>query len=230
MTALETIRKGWENAARDDAMFNILTTPGKDGGRWDLEEFFARGREEIAAVMERFDSLGLRGPRDVDKLVALDFGCGVGRLTLALADYYALAVGVDVSQEMVTQARNYAGDREGEEVHFVLNTEPNLVRFQDYTFDFIYSCITLQHMPHDLQQGYISEFLRLLTPDGAAVFHLPEGPEWHHEQEHLSMYGTAPKTVKQWVKEAGGEILDVERTDFSGDSWVGWRYTAGRAS
>ena len=59
MTDLQTIQKGWDQAAREDAMFNIITFADKKNGGWTAEEFFAHGEAEIDAAMKRLASLGL---------------------------------------------------------------------------------------------------------------------------------------------------------------------------
>ena len=77
MSALADLKAGWDQAARENAMGNIVSSRPD----WDPDEFFAYGRAEIDDVLVRLADLGLRrGNRR-----ALDFGCGVGRLTQALA-------------------------------------------------------------------------------------------------------------------------------------------------
>ena len=51
----------------------------------DQKDFFATGRKEIESVLSYADRIGVY----IDKtLPALDFGCGIGRLTEALAQYF----------------------------------------------------------------------------------------------------------------------------------------------
>jgi 2-polyprenyl-3-methyl-5-hydroxy-6-metoxy-1,4-benzoquinol methylase len=219
LTDLAEIRKGWDHAASQNATFNILTNPDFKESGWPLEEFFAHGRTEIDTVIARLDELDLRDER---RERAMDFGCGVGRLTQALAKHYRCVDGVDCSTEMVRQARQLS---ESKRVAYWLNTEPDLAGF-DSEYDLVYSVITLQHMPPDLQQAYSSEFVRVLRPGGLAVFQLPEGSYLDHPQPWLSMWGQSRDTVEGWVTGAGGRILDVELSNHSGEGYRGWRYTA----
>lgn len=214
--SLAEIRDGWEHAARQDAKFNILTIPGKEGC-WGDEEFFARGTVEIEAALERLKANGLEPEGK-----ALDFGCGVGRLTQALGRHFD-AHGVDVSKEMIRQAREYHPD-----LTFHVNQEPNLQLFDDGEFDLIYTIIVLQHMPHALQQGYVAEFIRLLTDNGVALFQIPDGPEYIHPNKWLSMYGATQEAVDGWVTAAGGKVVDVENLGREG-AWVSRRYTVVKA-
>jgi SAM-dependent methyltransferase len=226
MTDLATIGQGWDRAAREDAFFNILTIPGKEGGRWTADEFFEHGRQEIDYVIERLNRLGFRDSRH---RTAVDFGCGVGRLTQALANHYEVAFGVDASGEMIAQADKWAGEFDmAHRCVFFHNEEPDLRFVKAGTADIIYSMITLQHMPNELQKAYVQEFMRIISDDGVAVFEVPEGPDYEHPNSWLSMYGVDPQDVRDWVRGAGGEVVDIELTGASTDVYSGWRYTARR--
>jgi SAM-dependent methyltransferase len=221
VTGLPEIREGW-NAAADDAMFNILTLPEKQGGGWDPDEFFAHGWDEIDAILTHLDELNLL---PAGRWTALDFGCGVGRLTQALAEDFEDVLGVDISARMTTLARRYAKDREFTNVRFATGSKPNLRWLGDVHFDFIYSVITLQHMPQDLQRGYIEEFVRLLAPGGRAVFQVTEGADM--ENGHLSMYGVYPGDVFNWVTRVDGKVLHSEPSPHTGDIFTGRLYVVG---
>jgi ubiquinone/menaquinone biosynthesis C-methylase UbiE len=94
--------------------------------------------------------------------LALDFGCGLGRLTSPLADAFGSAVGVDVSLGMVEMARKLHSGKPN--LRFVHNDQLDLSIFAPNTFDFVYSLITLQHMPQDLAKGYLAEMVRVCRP------------------------------------------------------------------
>lgn len=101
----------------------------------------------------------------------LDFGCGVGRLTVPLAESFQQTVGVDVAAPMVEAARRHqpAGTR----CSFLVNRDPDLRRFPSGTFDLVHSCLVLQHIPPDVSPGYIAEFFRVSKPGGLVVFQVP---------------------------------------------------------
>lgn len=224
MTDLATIREGWERAAQEDAMFNILTDPAGRNGGWNVEDFFRHGRREIDEMLSHLDELGLRGKR---RQKALDFGCGVGRLTQALIPAYKKVWGVDISMEMIRQAREY--NQWGTRCTYIRTGEHVIPSIHAESCDLIYSRITLQHMPAELQRSYVEQFVRLLAPKGLAVFQIPEGPEYHHPSEWLSMYGVSRATVEEWITEIGGNLLDVERLSDESDQWTAYRYTMRRA-
>ena len=74
---LTDLQRHWDAFGRHDPMWAILTDPARKGGRWTADEFFATGVTEIGAVMAAARALGLPARRRR----ALDFGCGLGRLT-----------------------------------------------------------------------------------------------------------------------------------------------------
>ena len=167
---LEELQTHWHEFGKTDPLYAILTDENKAGNKWNPEEFFATGRTEVSELMKYIESLGL--PLQSGK--ALDFGCGVGRLTQALAGYFAEVVGVDIAPSMIELANSY--NRYQDKCNYVVNSSGNLTIFSNNEFDFIHSNITLQHIAPAFSQRYIQEFVRLLAQGGLLVFQLPESP------------------------------------------------------
>jgi ubiquinone/menaquinone biosynthesis C-methylase UbiE len=164
--SLARSRKHWEDMGRLDPCYAVLTRAEKRFGRWDLKEFFATGEQEITQLMESAAALGVPKGR----VRALDFGCGVGRLTQALAAHFDECVGIDISDSMVNQARELSDKAN---CRFVLNDRPSLP-FPDQHFDLIYTSIVLQHVPEKaLIRRYITDFVRTLKTDGLLVMQIP---------------------------------------------------------
>src|SRR5437867_285535 len=138
--SLRRVRRNWERLARTDPLWAILSDPAKRDNQWDVREFFRTGEEEIQAALDALARLGLRPRRDR----ALDFGCGVGRLTQALALHFREVHGLDISLSMVERARRH--NRHGARCTYHCSGARELP-FADSGFDFVYSVLTLQHMP-----------------------------------------------------------------------------------
>ena len=147
-------------------MFAILTAPGKEG-RWNASEFFESGRAEIAGSLSLLhDRFGLAPlPHS-----ALDFGCGVGRLTQALAERFERVQGVDISDVMIEEARKL--NRHGDRVTYHVNASDRLSMIPDRSVNFLYSRITLQHIPRAAVRRYLSDFPRVLASGGIAMFQI----------------------------------------------------------
>jgi SAM-dependent methyltransferase len=192
---LERLQQHWNAFGEQDPLWAILAFADKRGGAWGLEEFFATGRTEVDDVLRMLADRGVA----VETGRALDFGCGVGRLTQALAQHFDSCDGVDLAASMIERAQELnKGDKR---VRFHHNDAPDLRLFDDGSFDFILSLIVLQHMKPGLMRGYMREFVRLLRPRGVAFFSVPERflldeplpPEaW---RASLTLIGTVPPLV-----------------------------------
>jgi ubiquinone/menaquinone biosynthesis C-methylase UbiE len=231
----------WDQHARTDPLWAILTHPEKAGGRWDPEEFFATGVHEIGEVMKLVDRWGVPARRRS----ALDFGCGVGRLTQALGDHFERVQGVDVSPAMLELARKF--NRKGDRCAYVWNPEHHLRRFPDQSFDLIYSRITLQHIRPRHVRAYLREFMRVLAPGGLLFFQLPGRPRNPHQgliatlrfrvarirslmQVHPAMYmnGIDKERVIALLESSGGKIVNVEQNGDAGVEYESWAYAVTR--
>jgi ubiquinone/menaquinone biosynthesis C-methylase UbiE len=243
---LQHVKATFEKYGREDPMYAVLTDHSRRGCRWDPEEFFARGRQEIDAVVRYLEAKALLPPLGH----ALDFGCGVGRLTQALAGRFAHVTGVDISSTMIESAR--AHDHHPGHVEYVMNDVPSLACFPDRSFDLVYSNITLQHVPPAPALAYVAEFVRVLRDDGLALFQMRIGRRiapgtvgawWYRiRREHIrrwwqtlrgripyEMHYVARSEVEETVAAAGGRIVDV--TDLSRDrNGVSLRFAVRRAA
>ena len=168
-------QREWDDLAVLDPLWSILSNPAKRFGKWDVEEFFSTGRKEIEEILAEAKALGypLRGCR------ALDFGCGVGRVTRALAEHFAECYGVDISEEMITLAEHLNGHMS--KCRFIVNAADDLKIFPGDHFDMVYSNIVLQHLPERNQiESYISEFVRVVAPGGLVAFQLASWIPWRN--------------------------------------------------
>ena len=92
-------------------------------------------------MLQRANEHGLAVPRRR----ALDFGCGVGRLTQALAEAFDRCDGVDISASMLDRrAANTAGIPTA--VSFIGTQRRVFHCSRMGTFTFVYSTLVLQHM------------------------------------------------------------------------------------
>lgn len=161
---LATLRRVWGALGHDDPLWAVLSHKDKRGGRWKADEFLATGQVEIDSQLAALAPSGFPLRRDL----AIDFGCGAGRLSRALATHFDKVIGVDVSASMISAARRLNADVAN--IEFRENTAADLAGIDDASVDFVFSHITLQHIPTALAMGYVDEFLRVLAPGGVAVF------------------------------------------------------------
>lgn len=182
---LREVQDTWERLAQIDPLWAVLSEPDKRGRKWCPDDFLATGRLEIEHLLEDLRSLGFDGRES-----ALDFGCGAGRLSIALAAGFSQVVSVDISPTMVETARTFAGGASN--IRFIVNDRDDLSVLAPGQFDLVYSNIVLQHMPPEAAAGYIREFYRVVRPGGFVVFQIPS---------HLT---------EEWLPGGGGSVLPEE--------------------
>jgi SAM-dependent methyltransferase len=164
---LKELQRNWTLYGNEDPLWAILTSSSKKGNKWDVQEFFVTGEIDIKNLVEYINSMDYT----LQFGKALDFGCGVGRLTQALANYFDVCIGVDISPAMIENARKF--NNKGERCKYFLNESSSLSFIKEDSIDFIYSKLVLQHIEPKYSKGYIQEFLRVLKPGGLLVFQIP---------------------------------------------------------
>ncbi len=156
----------WEHLGESDPLWAILTSDEKARGRWDAGEFFATGVADVAHVWRRLTDLNAL-PATTR---ALDFGCGVGRLTRALAPHFAAVDGVDVSSTMLAKAAEFGAVPP--HVRFIHNPRPDLSALAHHRYSFVLSLISLQHVPENIALNYLAGICGLLAPGGVAYLQM----------------------------------------------------------
>lgn len=210
MTTLERNASEWEENARRNALWAILTDRDQTDRSWDIDEFFETGRTEVALVLDHLATLGV----ELDfKGCFLDFGCGVGRSSRALMTLFASGIGVDVSQTMIDLARRFCVS-DAARPKYQVNQEPGLPAIPSGSIAFVYSHIVLQHIPSDLQPVFIADFLRVLAPGGIAAFQIPtgtvvSGPRKQWQNLKSGVRSALPRPVLAAIKSAMGRDAET---------------------
>jgi SAM-dependent methyltransferase len=242
-------RRDWDDLASFDPWSAILREPGRQGA-WDVGDFLATGRRDAERALDEAAAHGL--PRAWRR--ALDFGCGVGRLTRVLAARFDDVLGLDISPTMVARAREL--DDAGR-VRYKVGAQGELDALPAEDFDFVVSLLVLQHLPspQDVEQA-VHALTRRLAPGGAFVLQVPsELPPRRRIQSRRRAYGVlrslglpAPvllgrlgldpirttalsaARVAAAVESAGGKVLSSAADDASGPHVPSRRYVVTRAS
>lgn len=244
---LASHKRDWEELARLDPYWAILSAPGRERGGWELEAFLETGRPDVDRLVARFGELGVPERR----VRALDFGCGVGRHARLLAEHFEEVVGVDISEEMILIARRLNEGVPG--LEFVVNAHEHLAGLPDCRFDLVQSVLVLQHLPdEDSILGYVGEMLRVLRPGGLLFFQVPVGEERRRRVQGrrrayaalrrlgvpaatlyrrlalnpVRMTSVSAERVEARLAEGGGRVVDSEPTRVgagyeSSAYWVG---------
>jgi len=161
---LELMERDWDNRARENARHFVAT--GKDD--WTDEEFFASGERTVAGHILT-DMVNVCQGKSPDRMRVLEIGCGAGRVTRALARMFGEVHAVDVSGEMVRQARLALHHCPNAKVY--QNNGMDLSVIPALPFDFAFSSFVFQHIPsYRIIENYVRETHRLLAPGGLFKF------------------------------------------------------------
>jgi SAM-dependent methyltransferase len=243
---LRKLQKNWDEFGRTDPLWAILAEPDKEGNRWELDQFLETGERGVDEIVKYVGQLGI----SIQWRRALDFGCGIGRLTQPLCRYFDEVHGVDIAPSMIGLANKL--NCHTDKCHYHLNETTDLKLFRENYFDFIYSFITLQHIPPEHSRNYIKEFLRVLIPGGLLIFQLPSEVNvidlpslilsfipkplldlTYRDVRHFIRHRNQPKwefyTVKQqqvvtFLEGNGGKVIDIKENEAAGRWWKSFRY------
>lgn len=164
------IRDFWDERAREDPFYFVDNT-GRYGDP-DTERFWAGGEQTLDKILAVLD---VSIPADAK---VLEIGCGLGRITRALARRSRSVVALDVSPEMVAQAQ--AHNAAIENVRWLVGDGRSLAGIENESVDICHSHVVFQHIPDpQITLNYVREMGRVLTPGGFAFFQVSNAPELH---------------------------------------------------
>jgi SAM-dependent methyltransferase len=156
-----TMRKDWDQRARENAHFYICTDVASDE-----DVFFESGADDFDRLVRPWLA---RSNFDPAGKTALEIGCGIGRMTRWLAGAFQQVVGMDISPEMIERARSYNVAN----ARFELGSGRDLRGIDPCSVDFVFSYIVFQHIPdRNVILEYFKEIGRVLRPGGLFRVHL----------------------------------------------------------
>ena len=167
---MDKIKKSWNYWGENDPYYAVTTFDKfrkENLTESSKEDFFQTGYEHLAKVWDEIENSLVENfkPRR-----ALDFGCGVGRVVIPLAERCEEVVGVDISELMIEEAVRNCEERN------IVNTEfLQTDKFLSGTvgeFDFIHSFIVFQHINPILGEKILIKTIESLAVDGIGVIHL----------------------------------------------------------
>lgn len=130
--------------------------------------FFASGEWDAQVLDATLARIG-RTTGEFENCV--EYGCGVGRVTVALAARFAVVKALDISRPHLEEAARQVAARGLPNVRFAQVTAEKLLPAG--LFDFWYSRIVLQHNPPPVILNILAVAFRRLRPGGVAMFQVP---------------------------------------------------------
>jgi len=152
----------WNKLAKENSLYYI----NSDKGRKITEEQFEKsGFDDYLKyiVYDKFINDYWKGQMWTNFTV-LDLGCGIGRITENMADDFREVIGIDISGEMIKQARKRLIDNDN--VSFIETDGKNIPLGESF-IDFVFSYLVFQHIKdRKMVEKNFKEVYRVLKPKG----------------------------------------------------------------
>lgn len=220
----DRIGRAWRQFGETEPHWSVLTNDAfRQGSLSDnIDSFYDSGYGDIETHLNFLRRAKL--PTSFAK--ALDFGCGVGRLTLALAHHAKTVVGIDISPPHLELAAERARLENVANASFENIASVNdLDRYKD--FDFVFSRIVLQHNPPPVMAALFDKLLAALAPNGTAIVQMPTYMHGRRfstseylasEQPAMEMNGLPQPIIFQIIDQAGCKVIEVREDDSAGNA------------
>jgi cyclopropane fatty-acyl-phospholipid synthase-like methyltransferase len=209
---LSRMRRDWDRRALQNARHYVVTGQNQ----WSDEEFYRSG--EVTLQEEILNDLdNICQGKDPKQMRMLEIGCGAGRVTRAFAGFFGEVWGVDISREMVRQAREACVgfsnvtivQNNGKDLRAVQSPWRQWLRREaPLAFDFAFSFMVFQHIPsRRIIESYVREVHRLLRPGGLFKFQVQGSPLAEADAEH-SWVGISfsERDAREMAKATGFEM------------------------
>jgi len=217
----DRIKQSWEHLGDTRAHHSVLTSKDflPDSLEQNIGAFWKSGEnevKEIEAILKRHN-VNIKEVK-----TAVEYGCGVGRVTVPLSKRVSSMHAYDISRPHLNYAKEHANE-ERATIDFHLVSDP-LGKLQPC--DLFYSRIVFQHNPPPIILQLIKNALESLNPGGIAIFQVPtyiKGyefrlQEWMKTDHALDMQmHCIPQTAVLKLTES----TECELLEFREDNWCG---------
>jgi SAM-dependent methyltransferase len=221
------IKKTWEYLGTEKAYWSVLSTDTflPDRLHESIASFWASGHAEVAQAIHVLSQFGCG---QFEQKVCVEYGCGVGRLTVNLAKIFKVVHAYDISRTHLAYAKARASEVGADNIEF--HETANDFRLAIEPCDFFYSVIVLQHNPPPVILTLIRNALEALKPGGIALFQVPtyivgysfDLHDWLATDQtiHMEMHCVPQDAVMEAIFVSGCRLLSV-REDGCSNATIG---------
>ena len=216
------IKDTWQHLGGEKAHFSVLTDDSflPQNLHTSIDAFWASGESETAQAIV---ALSQFGAAPLEQKVCVEYGCGVGRVTVNLAKSFEFVHAYDISRNHLDYARARARELGAGNIAFHECAHDFRVALEPC--DFFYSIIVLQHNPPPVILELIRIALGALKPGGIAIFQVPTYivgyrfalREWL-AAEHgfdMQMHCVPQRAVLEIISAANCQLLSVREDGWS---------------
>jgi len=156
----------WEKWGEIDPLFGVASwsNKSKDGKEpWTDEEFYTMGESDWNDFVKFWEEYGLNNHS------CLEIGCGAGRITKSMSNYFKSVEAIDVSKGMI----EYAQKLKLPNVRFSVSNGIT-IPLNDNSIHNVFSCHVFQHFDSlEVAKEIFNEIHRVLLINGTLMIHLP---------------------------------------------------------
>ena len=219
---LERVADTFSRFGESDPYWSVLTDSRFRMDQIDdhMRDFFETGAQSAQLLTNALTR------NDIDPVSiksVLELGCGVGRVTVHLAEQFDRVIGVDISKGHLDAAAEAAKAFGRTNIELVHLTRIEGIRSLPKA-DCLYTVIVLQHNPPPVIKVMLEGLLDRVNPGGIAYFQVPVlAPGYRYDvAEHLreggdniEQHAIPQKVVFEVLRELGFEVLEALP-----DTWV----------
>jgi len=139
----------------------------------------------------------------------LDIGCGPGRDALVFTNRGRRVVGIDLSKNFLAIAQRAAPSA------VFAKVDMRSLAFSSGSFDGVWACASLLHLPKGEALQALQESRRVLEPHGFLFASVKEGEGegWEEREEGKVFYSYyQEEEIRKWIEEAGFSIIRLSRS------------------
>jgi 2-polyprenyl-3-methyl-5-hydroxy-6-metoxy-1,4-benzoquinol methylase len=210
----------WKHCGDNYPHYSVLCSKRYQPSELDqsrLEEFYQTGRGGADAFIELCAKNGVHLKLGGS---CLDFGCGVGRVTVHLAQRFSSVRGIDISPGNLREADVIISKMGIENASLMLLQDPSDLQEID-PVDAIYSMIVLQHNTPPIQYYLFSCLLNKLKENGVAMIQFVTAKKSYkfsvseylksHAVQGFEMHALPIRHVLQVIRDQGCQLVSITR-------------------
>lgn len=220
----ERIHLEWEHLGKTEPYWSVVTQPQYYQAEFasHSEQFYTSGKYSADVFLAALRRCGVN-PAQLS--ICLEVGCGVGRVTWALAAAFNKLIAADISRYHLNLAESYLNGKGVQNVEYQHWHRVQAIR-QLPMLCAIFSVITLQHNPPPVMAWMLKELLGKLRPGGVACIQLPTYRNGYVFEVERYLHSTPPNTLEMHylpqpdvfriMTQAGCHLLEVREDGMVG--------------
>ncbi len=161
----DLMKKQWDQMAKENPFFSITSWPDFENKvNVNLDFFWEIGRIHAQNL------LSYARIKNTANLTMTEIGCGIGRMTHYFSKKFKKVYALDISEEMIEQAKQYW--KHLNNVEFFIGSGYDLQPIKDNCSDVVFSFYVFNHIiDPEIVLSYIKDTSRILKSGGKALLH-----------------------------------------------------------